>query len=368
MVPNELLVICFLVVTTYLILIARRNEHDEFDMRLVRVDDNESLVMEASFESGNEFFVVDTGYAGPLVLSETYLSRELQHDDPWSQLKHRYEKATHQSNRMVTTKDRKASLGRFVSKNAMMAYSTGCRMKLAGVTGIVEHRSNMITGAAVRFRCAKTRVARTPMHKTNHDSDLFVTHPLPGSTHLLTSDYLRDASPCLLNISDSKLQMRMSTTRTAAEKGRMMMQPTKIRSGAFVITVLLNNTPFDVVLDTGSSGTFSIGSNHVSRLQTCVREHRTVRQNGVSGNVCADIVRCDLAMNGIDFGEVSVFLNDGEFNIAHGYVGLGVLRGFDILISDTEIGLRRNELPLRDSSSYATPASGSCGERMLCAT
>jgi hypothetical protein len=59
----------------------------------------------------------------------------------------------------------------------------------------------------------------------------------------------------------------------------------------------------------------------------------------------------------------AVFVNDAPVQGTDGYVGMGVLRAFDLLLHDDDVGVRRNGLTARVATDYAATANeGACPE------
>lgn len=131
------------------------------------------------------------------------------------------------------------------------------------------------------------------------------------------------------------------------------------------------NEVLQLTMDTGAPGPISIGSNALNKIQKCsVNDTRKrLNQGGVNGEViCSDVVESVVEFAGQAM-TVPIFMNNLPTENVDGYCGLGFLRGFDMLITPTEIGFRRNSLKLKTFYDFANKAqTGSCNAAISCLT
>ena len=325
---------------------------------------NESLMLETRLVDHNALFVIDTGYAGPPVISASYLAIR---DNGGASLNERYERIISRLAKGVSADAQHAAVGKFLQDEACRTYTSGCTMKLMGIGSVREQQSDMLLCPSLRFRTAEGTMA-SPHGRV--DADVFVTNPLPQSVHILTCDYLVHMSPAMIDVGRGRLLLRMGAIESASARTRMTMLPFRQSGGAFVVPVELGGEMFDVTVDTGAPGPVSLSADAAARLRNCVHEGKALRQFGVNGeDVCSDIIRTTLKFCGHHVGDVPVFANSSGLEGTDGYMGMGVLRAFNIFIANDGIGFEINGLPLRRTSSYdATASVKSCGVQLQCAS
>jgi hypothetical protein len=238
-------------------------------------------------------------------------------------------------------------------------------MRLMGIGDVQEQQADMLLCGPLRIRSIDGTMA-APM--TRVDANVFVTNPLPTSVHILTCDYLVHASPTLLDIGQNKLRLFLSQTETVTLRATMTMHPIQMSGGAFVVPVQLGGVAFRVTVDTGAPGPVSLGRNAGARMKSCMREKKALHQEGVNGErVCSEITRTDMLFSGIMVRDVPVFVNDTEVEGVDGYVGMGVLRAFNILILADAIGFAANGKTLRSADTYASSTDGDgCNIQLSC--
>lgn len=240
-------------------------------------------------------------------------------------------------------------------------------MKLMGIGSVREQQSDMLLCPSLRFRTTEGMMA-SPRGRV--DADVFVTNPLPQSVHILTCDYLMHMSPAMIDVERGRLLLCMGAVESMSARTRMTMLPVRQSGGAFVVPVTLGGEMFNVTVDTGAPGPVSLGVDAAARLRKCVHQGKAVRQFGVNGeNVCSDIIQTTLDFCGHRADDVPVFANSSRVEGTDGYMGMGVLRAFNIFIASDGIGFQVNGLPLRSVSSYeATASAKSCGAQLQCAS
>ena len=329
-------------------------------MALVRSDDgNEALIMECKMANGQKhLFQVDTAYAGAPVLSLAYLtylrargatdwmySKVLGPERCYADIIRSMQKAP-----LASERDMHEAASRFIAQGRCRSFTAGCTVRLMGIGSTTESHSSMLLCPPLDFS-RNPRLTMPP----RWDSDILVTHPLQGGVHILTVDYLIHHSPAILEISTQSMRLSVSPTLRA----RFDTQAAHLVGSAFVIRVTVGGAEMDVLVDTGASAPLSLGSSAARKIKVCHRSgERRATQRGVHGEeVCSDIISTEVRLGRWTLPSVDVLVNSTEVGDVDGYLGLGVLRAFDIYISHGEIGFRRNaNLPLPITSSSA----GSC--------
>ena len=339
----------------------RRN--NTFRMHLVSPDlINESLVLEAKLAGKECLFLIDTGYAGPPVISTSYLAL----DDPVSMsLDERYAHITRALMRSVNSNQHHHAIDMFLKSKRCTSYTSGCTMRLMGIGAVSEQQADMMLCQALQFR-AYDGFMSTPV--STIDADVFVTNRLSQSIHILTCDYLVHCSPTLLDSKNGIMRLYIPFDEVVLIRTRMTMLPHILNGGAFVVPITLGGIEFQVTVDTGAPGPVSLGRDSAERLQRCVRRHKTLGQEGVNGeHVCSEIITTDMMFCNEIVYDVPVFVNDTPVEGVDGYIGMGVLRAYNILITEEGIGFAFNGNEIRSVDTFTESAeAGKCDIALSC--
>ena len=329
---------------------------DRYHMRLVDVGDgNEVLLMEAQMPDGEwSLFQVDTAYAGPPVLSLSYLhtirssslSAKLLPRGPARSAKELAEAYS----RIVSApspegEDMWRAVSRFLSaRSGCRSYTSGCSVRLMGIGETTEAQSSLFLCPPLAFDRPSARRGATG----TWDADVLMTHPLHAAPHILTIDYLLHRSPCVLEL--SKGLLRTGVSLSSWEMSSFTTIPSLVVGGAFVIEASVGGGAMRLVVDTGSSGTISIGRSSAAKIRACAESEggpKTVTQVGVHGEtVCSDLLVASVVMGRTTLPGVDIMVNSSEVEAADGYMGLALLRAFDIYVEHGKIAFRKNGLPV----------------------
>ena len=92
-----------------------------------------------------------------------------------------------------------------------------------------------------------------------------------------------------------------------------------------------------------------------------------MKQHGVNGEkVCSEIVESDIEFCDKKM-KVPIFMNDSKIESVDGYIGLGFLRAFDILISSHGIGFHKNKNNFHNIDYFSSIAqNGTCETSFSC--
>ena len=135
--------------------------------------------------------------------------------------------------------------------------------------------------------------------------------------------------------------------------------PLRFVGGAPVVDVAVGTETFACTMDTGSPGPVSLGASHAARARAVsdeVAASQATSQVGVNGEVVESEIRgAHLTVCGVVPADSAgtIFLNSSEVDHSDGYVGMGVLRAFDILLLPGWIAMRPSGLGLRQPRMYA---------------
>ena len=194
---------------------------NRFRMHLFASDPvNETLLVEAQLCGRPTIFLIDTGYAGPPVISMSYLA---VHDTNCSDIKLRYNRIIRELERGVSNTEQHAAINQLIHSHSCIAYTSGCTMRLMSIGDIQEQQADMLLCPPILMRTAATGEYAAPKNRVV-DADVLVSNPLPHSIHILTCDYLLHASPSLLDIGQGCIQLRMNDG-LMVHRARMKMFP-----------------------------------------------------------------------------------------------------------------------------------------------
>lgn len=332
---------------------------NRFRMHLFASDPvNETLIVEARLCGRSTLFLVDTGYAGPPVISMSYLAVK---EKICLNLNLRYTNIMNELEKGISNTEQHAAINRLIQENSCIAYTSGCTMRLMSIGDVQEQQADMLLCPPIMLRSMATGMYRAPKSRVV-DADVLVSNPLPHSVHILTCDYLLHASPTMLDIGRGCISLRMNDGLTLIHRAGMKMYPVEMSGGAFIVEMRLGGEPFRVTVDTGAPGPVSLGKESAKRLTACTHTETALTQQGVNGErICSDIIVTTLEFGGRTVNNIPVFVNDRNVDGVDGYVGLGVLRAFNMLITHSGIGFSQNGLEMRSVDAYRSVSeSRSC--------
>ena len=329
---------------------------DRIQLYLVNVDGiNESLYVDSFFAGQNAIFMLDTGYAGPPVLSSSYLALntymlpEMSFQNKILNIKRRLSQG-------ISEDEQFRAINKLLSNDECVAYTSGCTMKLMSIGATMEQQADMLMCNMLKLRNTNGFYI-APKWKKKSNADVFVTNPLPNSVHILTCDFLMHSTPCMISFQNQTLRMNMSLSETSMAISFFTRLPFEMSGGAFVVPIWVGGVHMRCTVDTGAPGPISLGLNAVQRIKNCKYDSSgrfSLRQTGVNGEtICSEIIRADVVFCDHKFESLPIMINNKDVDQVDGYVGLGFLRGFDILILEDSIGFQRNLLPVRSFSDYS---------------
>ena len=85
--------------------------------------------------------MIDTGYAGPPVLSACYLA---VNDPTQDDVDQRFRKITQRLDAGVTTDRQHRAIDEFINARGCLAYTSGCTMRLMGIGSTQEQQADML--------------------------------------------------------------------------------------------------------------------------------------------------------------------------------------------------------------------------------
>lgn len=345
------MLIFFVIFLVICVILTRGRRPGGRNLYLVRDDSgNECLLLHASLGGRPSVFLVDTAYAGAPVLSLSFLARQAHGGCGGGDLG-----ACMRSLRGATSEDSRAGhavLRSLMANGTCRAFTSGCTMRLMGIGETTEAQSDMLLCPRLRIPGVSTRL---PV-----DADIFVTNPLRGNPHILTSDYLLHHAPAVLCPKAGVLELEVAAPRQLLLTPTFEFHPARLVGGAFVVVMNIGGVDLDVVIDTGAAASLSVSSTSIGKLATCTRDGTARRstQVGVNGErVCSDVHQAPVLLGGLDLGVVDVLFNSHPLQGADAYAGMGLLRAVDIWLDPRRVGFRLSGL---SPSPCASASAGVC--------
>lgn len=312
---------------------------------------NEALILESS---GGPLFMIDTAYAGAPVLSTSYLA--VQHRCAGgSSVAARYRECVALLKSEVDEDARHAAVRALLARGQCRAYTSGCTMRLMGIGATSEAQADMLLCPELRWSGGGPAAMRDA-------GDVLVTHPLRGSVHILTTDYLLHRAPCVIQPRAGALHLR---ARGSLRRG-FEVHRARLVGGAFVVDLEVGGATMAIVVDTGAAAALSISKHAAARMTAgaCRASGARAWQSGVHGErVCADVVRTSVRLGStLRFDDVEVFVNATDVEAADGYAGMGLLRAVDLWLEPGVVGFRASGLRPRTSDAVSP---GGCDGQTL---
>ena len=324
---------------------------------------NESIIIEAKLNDEETLFMLDTGYAGPPVISTSYLA--IHHMCRYGNVEKRYRKSLELLGKKVTDDERFKVINKLVMYRGCQAYTSGCTMTLAGIGSTMQQQADMLMCKPIKFKNELMRYI-TPGTGNKPNADVVVTNSLHGSVNILTCDYLIHSSPALIKMKHRTIELHISRIYVNMMSLSFKYLDIEMVGGAFVIPIRIGDEVLKCTMDTGAPGPISIGKQSIHKIKKCQRPvEKKVQQVGVNGEqICSDILYSSGSVAGIEFDEFGIFVNNMNVDGVDGYVGLSVLRALDILILPDKIGFRLSGL--KPNLNFSGAGAGNCGVQYSC--
>jgi len=300
--------------------------------------------------------VVDTGFAGPPLLSLPFLSTESGIQQSASQ-HHRQGSGLPD----VRETQQHLALNKFLAQNACVSYTAGCSVNLVGIGSSTNVTSDtilsppiLLVGANGDLVCGKTCAGLAL-------ADVISTTPM-ATTHILTLDWLRQLAPCCLMPQSGQIALSIPPHTMAKMRPSFTPVTREMSGGAFVAQIKVGGVSMRATVDTGAVVFVAIGASAARKIRNCsVQVPRKVQQTGVNGEqICSEVVTTTVEFAGVEVTDIEAYLNDADLGDVDAYIGAAFLVGFDLLIMGDEL-LARHTGSINKKLLNPTMKSGSCG-------
>ena len=304
-----------------------------------------TLLLDTRIRTLRTIFLIDTGYAGPCVLNTHFMARKTVDED-----EDVVQALDGVRGKRLATQEY-AALQQFMALTASSDFTSGCRMQLTGISTSTHKHSDLVLTHPLSFRttegdysCPKSALPA---------ADILVTNSVVDTPHILTMDYIRHHAPCMIETQRKRVTWCMSTFAFAAAVSFTHVSR-HLSGGVFLIPVNIGGVVAKCVLDTGSEMCVTL-SPHVGHAIRCTGAWKSISQSGIQEQrACSAVVEAAVEVAGSVFEPCLVGINTIESHV-DGFVGMGLLRCFDLLITRNDVWLRRNAgkcMTLRDSDDH----------------
>ncbi len=330
---------------------------------------NPCAIVRARIGEYHTAFCIDTGFAGPCLLSLPCLARA----PPLPPNAADVVAWAGRAQPLIATaraseSEQSAALHAFTVQNRCSDFTSGCTMRLASIGATKESTSDMLLAPPLELATPGEAGKGAPTGWTapracsgQPVAEVLSSTHMP-TMHLLTCDWLVQNSPSLLAPHAGTLTTNMTADQFAAERPTLHAIGNEMSGGAFVATLRVGGVPLRVTVDSGAACYLSIGKQASTKLRACRPTGQTMRQVGANGErICAHAVRVRVEMCGVA-EDVPVLVNDLALDSEDGYVGWCFLRHFDMCITPDTLYARRNSAPfdttLLGEALSTTPCAG----------
>ena len=308
---------------------------------------NPSIIVPFKIGSYKSVFMLDTGYAGAPVLNTKILHIKMDENDIDSYL---VKVSEARASNDVAYRNMQA----FKSKNKCIDYTSGCVLRLMGIGETSEKASDMLLCPHIAMKsAASSGYLNVKKNVGIPQADVLMTNHELNSPHILTLDYLRHVAPCMLYLKSGFMTLAMGSTEFLYERAQCTHISSETIGGAYVCSINISGVNVRCTVDTGASTTICVGAPVLKRLQNYKMTNEHIEQVGINAEViCSDIVRCDVEFANMSFHDLPVFVNQQNVEETDGYVGLGFLKAFNLLVTPMSLFAQFNGAPVASLDSY----------------
>tara|TARA_B100000787_G_scaffold112077_1_gene83451 strand:+ start:4046 stop:5104 length:1059 start_codon:yes stop_codon:yes gene_type:complete len=316
---------------------------------------NPSIIIPFTIGNYKSLFMLDTGYAGAPVLNTKILDIHFEGNiDAY---------LTKISQVTCSNECANRKMDRFKTSNKCIDYTSGCVLRLMGIGATSEKASDMLLCPHIAMKCASSNEYLNVKKNVNiTQADVLMTNHELTSPHILTLDYLRHLAPCMLYLKDGYMSLAMGTTEFLYERAQCSHVSSETVGGAYVCMVHIAGVDVRCTVDTGASTTICVGQSTMRRMKGVNTTGAHIEQVGINSEVvCSDIVRCNVHFCNKSFADVPIFVNQQNIEETDGYVGLGFLKAFNLLITPLSLFAQYNGAPIASLDSYSDVSrEGTC--------
>lgn len=313
-------------------------------------------------------WVIDTGFAGPPVLSLPWAARARKGCRPEECERDYIATSAALARSPPSEASCRQALERFISDGNASAFTAGCTSRLMGIGGSSLSNSDMILAPPLELLSPSGVFLSGRSCAGAPNADILSTTRMHTAS-LITCDWLRQNGPVLIAPTAGELHVGMDGQELMQTMSSCELFANELSGGAFVARVAVGGRSFRLTVDTGSALTIALGIEAAAALRSCeTAAPMHVQQQGVNGErVCSSVVWSKATVAGQTL-DTPVFLNDHDIEQVDGYIGLGILKDFDMLVTKDEVRLRFvKDDPGARARLVDTSRAGWCGSVPSCA-
>lgn len=309
---------------------------------------NPSIIIPFKIGTYKSVFMLDTGYAGAPVLNTKILHIKMDENDIDAYLVKVSE--VNASNDFANR-----NMNAFKAKNKCIDYTSGCVLRLMGIGETSEKASDMLLCPHIAMKSAScNQYVNIKKNVGIPQADVLMTNHELNSPHILTLDYLRHVAPCMLYLKSGFMTLAMGSTEFLYERAQCTHISSETVGGAYVCSINISGVSVRCTVDTGASTTICVGASVLRRMRDFKTTDAHIEQIGINSEIiCSDIVRCDVEFANMSFRDLPVFVNQQNVEETDGYVGLGFLKAFNLLVTPMSLFAQSNGASVASLESYS---------------
>lgn len=337
---------------------ARTESKSSIRLNLVADPEFAALLLVGRIGTHKTFFQIDTGYGGAPVLSARQFAYELAKRPVVTQatLEAVYRDC---SRSLVNISGPMEAMRKYAHDVGCESFTAGCSIEAISI-GTTETRHNeLLHCPCVQVLsidgCDTDEVYHCPVkNKSGLKSETVMMSSYDGP-HILTSDWLLQIAPLVLWIGFGKIEFPRDR-REAWLRKQFACQKYALSGGAPVIRCHVGTgRKLRILVDTGAAAGLTLDRKFASLVD---KANRKLMLRGSSGEtLCSDVGHVSFGLSSERLVVPTTLADVGDEEI-DGFCGLHILRAFDIFLSSTIIGFKRNGLKVEHASPHEQ--EGSC--------
>ena len=336
-----------------------------FQLHLSGDETNLAIIFEGNIGSHDMIWQLDTGYAGAPVISSRYLAAEVRNRKRYSKYRptDRYDKNMELMGTIGKNDEDfvRVCVDEFISTQGCTEYTAGCSVNTISIAARSMKHSQLIMCRCMELQTVGGRrfcVKRATTKKSGL-ADVFMISDIKGP-HIMTMDYMTQIGPVVLWMRERRMEVCKGLRKTWL-RSKFDMKRLHLNGGSPIVSVRVGGIRLRCVLDTGATVCMSINRNANRPYMSHKRTLKKITQLGINNEyVCSDVITTTVVMCNKKFVDVPIVVTDVTDDV-DGYIGMGLLRCFDIMFTSSSMGMRYNGVSPVSKTTYLKSAqSGEC--------
>ena len=315
-------------------------------------ESNPCLIVQFKIGNYHSVFLIDTGFAGAPVLNSSLLTHARGEDiDCDSAMKYAISKKP-------SEKLAYENLQSFLRSNKCTEYTSGCTLRLMGIGSTEEKASDMLMCSSIMLKNTSGNYVDCKELVNLPSADVFMTNNKMQSPHILTLDYLLHVSPCHLDFISGVLTIGLGVPDLLYHRSNSVFCTDEFSGGSYVGNINIAGATVRCTIDTGASITVSVSKSMLRKMKGYHTTGKSIQQMGINGEIiCSDIILADITFCKRKLSDVVVFVNSNEVEDTDGYIGIGLLKAFNLLMTPESLFCHYNGSRVADTHNFSSVIS-----------